>query len=307
MQNPQEVQSAAAALRKALTESGCTFSQPASMRKISCGAAGTAEKAAPPIGLILGTGLSGMADRLAERVAVPYADLPGFPESGVDSHVGAFVCGRFPTACGEDDDVPGRPVLIQQGRCHLYEGRTPAEVCMGVRVMAAMGVKTLVITNAAGALNPTFDAGSVMCMTDFINHTGHSPLVGCNCDHWGQRFPDMSAPFDEELRTLAMETATKMGVRLERGVYIGVRGPEMETPAETRMYRQWGADAVGMSTVLEVIAARHLGMRVLGLSCLTNKNLPDCMTPAPLEEIILVAAQAGKNLGRLIRAMVTKL
>ena len=304
MQNSQEVQSATAALRAALEAASGAFSKPFGARSISCG---SAEKNASPIGLILGTGLSGLADRLAERVAVPYADLPGFPASSVDSHVGAFVWGRFPTACGEDDDVPGRPVLIQQGRCHLYEGRTPAEVCMGVRVMAGMGVRTLIITNAAGALNPTFDAGSIMCMTDFINHTGHSPLVGCNCDQWGQRFPDMSMPFDADLRALAMETSAKMGLRLERGVYIGVRGPEMETPAETRMYRQWGADAVGMSTVLEVIAARHLGMRVLGLSCLSNKNLPDCMTPAPLEEIILVAAQAGKNLGRLIRAMVTKL
>lgn len=303
MQNPQEVQSAAAALRKALEAAPCSFSQVMGMRKIT---GATAEDNSVPVGLVLGTGLSGLADRLAERVAVPYADLPGFPVSGVDSHVGAFVWGRFPSSCGEDD-APGRPVLIQQGRCHLYEGRSPAEVCMGVRVMAAMGVKTLVITNAAGALNPHFDAGSIMCMSDFINHTGHSPLLGCNCEQWGPRFPDMSAPFDADLRTLAMETSARLGLRLERGVYIGVRGPEMETPAETRMYRQWGADAVGMSTVLEVIAARHLGMRVLGLSCISNKNLPDCMTPAPLEEIILVAAQAGKNLGRLIRAMMTKL
>ena len=258
------------------------------------------------MGIVLGTGLSALAEKLQDRVVVPYTDLPGFPASSVEGHAGAFVWGRFAGACGEDDSI-GRYALIQQGRCHLYEGRTPAEVCMGVRVMALMGVKTLVITNAAGGLNPQFDAGGIMCMSDIINHTGHSPLTGINAEEWGPRFPDMCAPLDADLRAMAMETAAKMGLRLERGVYIGVHGPEMETPAETRMYRQWGADAVGMSTVLEIIAARHMGMRVLGLSCLTNKNLPDCMTPAPLEEILAVAAVAGKNLGRLIRAMVTKL
>lgn len=283
MQNPQEVQLAVEALRAALPDS----------------AIGTDA----PLGLILGTGLSDLAAALADDAGgagpcvVPFAQLPGFPLPGVDSHQGAFVLGR----------LGGRPVLAQQGRCHLYEGRSPAEVCMGVRVMAGLGVKTLVITNASGALNPLFEAGDLMCMADQINHTGFSPIMGPNCAAWGERFPDMSAVFDPELRALAQETAEQLGIRLERGVYIGVHGPEMETPAETRMYRQWGADAVGMSTVLEVIAARHLGMRVLGFSCLSNKNLPDCMAPAPLEEIIAVAGRAGAKLGRLLRALVTKL
>lgn len=302
MQNPQDVQRAAEALRKALSAVPAVSASPSG----ACCGQDCASAQAAPLGIILGTGLSGLAEKLLDRVSVAYADLPGFPRSSVEGHAGAFVWGRFPSSCGEDD-APGRQVLIQQGRCHLYEGRSPAEVCTGVRVMAAMGVKTLIITNAAGALNPQFDAGGIMCMTDIINHTGQSPLTGANCDDWGPRFPDMCAPLDADLRGLAMETAGKIGLRLERGVYIGVHGPEMETPAETRMYRQWGADAVGMSTVLETIAARHLGMRVLGLSCLTNKNLPDCMAPAPLEEILAVAARAGKNLGRLIRAMVTKL
>lgn len=283
MQNPQEVQLAVEALRAALPDS--------------------AFGAEAPLGLILGTGLSGLAAALAGDAGgvgpcvAPFAQLPGFPLPGVDSHHGAFVLGR----------LGGRPVLAQQGRCHLYEGRSPAEVCMGVRVMAGLGVKTLVITNAAGALNPLFEAGDLMCMADQINHTGVSPIMGPNCASWGERFPDMSAVFDPELRALAQETAEHLGIRLERGVYIGVHGPEMETPAETRMYRQWGADAVGMSTVLEVIAARHLGMRVLGFSCLSNKNLPDCMAPAPLEEIIAVAGRAGAKLDRLLRALVTKL
>lgn len=285
MQNPQEVQLAVDALRAALP------------------AATSGEK--PLLGLILGTGLSGLAAELltgpaageAPGARVAFASLPGFPLPGVDSHQGAFVLGR----------LHGVPVLAQQGRCHLYEGRSPAEVCMGVRVMAGMGVKTLIITNAAGALNPRFEAGTLMCMADQINHTGVSPLTGPNYAAWGERFPDMSAPFDPALQALALETAGELGVRLERGVYIGVHGPEMESPAETRMYRQWGADAVGMSTVLEVIAARHLGLRALGLSCLSNKNLPDCMTPVPLAEVIAVAARAGENLARLLRALVTKL
>ena len=303
MQNFQDVQRAAAALREAIQAAQGESSLPAEGCRLG---GGDVSNAGAPIGIVLGTGLSGLAERLQDRVVIPYAALPGFPASSVEGHAGAFVWGRFPGACGEDDCI-GRYALIQQGRCHLYEGRTPAEVCTGVRVMAAMGVGTLIITNAAGGLNPQFDAGGIMCMSDIINHTGQSPLTGCNYEEWGPRFPDMCAPLDADLRALALETAARMGLRLERGVYIGVHGPEMETPAETRMYRQWGADAVGMSTVLEIIAARHMGMRVLGLSCLTNKNLPDCMSPAPLEEILAVAAATGKNLGRLIRAMVTKL
>ncbi|WP_022659772.1 purine-nucleoside phosphorylase [Desulfovibrio desulfuricans] len=303
MQNFQDVQRAATALRDAIQAAQGPLALPLGACRLDPKAAPDADA---PVGIVLGTGLSALAEKLQGRVVVPYTDLPGFPASSVEGHAGAFVWGRFDGACGEDDSI-GRYALIQQGRCHLYEGRTPAEVCMGVRVMALMGVKTLVVTNAAGGLNPQFDAGGIMCMSDIINNTGHSPLTGINFEEWGPRFPDMCAPLDAELRAMAMETAAKMGLRLERGVYIGVHGPEMETPAETRMYRQWGADAVGMSTVLEIIAARHMGMRVLGLSCLTNKNLPDCMTPAPLEEILAVAAVAGKNLGRLIRAMVTKL
>ncbi len=286
MQNYEDVQRAAAILRATL-----------GMPHIPCVA---------PLGIVLGTGLSGLADNLADRCVIPYAAIPAFPLASVEGHAGAFVWGRIATQ-GDDGKNSGCLVLLQQGRCHLYEGRSPAEVCMGVRVMAALGVKTLIITNAAGALNPNFTVGDIMCITDIINHTGVSPLTGANCDAWGQRFPDMSAPLDANLRALALETSTLLGIRLERGVYIGVHGPEMETPAETRMYRQWGADAVGMSTVLEIIAARHLGMAVLGLSCLTNKNLPDCMVPTPLDEILAVAKKTGKKLAQLIRTLVTKL
>lgn len=276
MQNSQEVQLVVEALRAALPG-------PALEKE--------------PLGLILGTGLSGLAARLNDACSVPYERLPGFPLSGGDSRGGAFVWGRL--GAGETS----MPVLAQQGRCHLYEGCSPAHVCMGVRVMAGLGVKTLIVTNAAGALNPRFAAGDLMCLADLINHTGASPLTGPNDDGWGERFPDMSTPFDPFLQVLALNTALKLRIRLERGVYIGVHGPEMESPAETRMYRQWGADAVGMSTVLEVIAARHLGLRVLGISCLTNKNLPDCMAPVALEEVIAEAGRAGEKLIRLIEAL----
>ena len=260
MQNWEEVQLAVAALRQRL---------------------GAALPSRPDAAIILGTGLSGLVERMEDTVSVPYADLPGFPVSTVASHAGAFVLGR----------LGGRTVLVQQGRCHLYEGFGPDKVCMGVRVMAGLGADTLILTNAAGALDPQFDAGGLMCISDQINFTGVSPLSGPNHEAWGERF----------------RCALELGSRLERGVYIGVRGPQMESPAETRMFRQWGADAVGMSSVLEVIAARHMGLRVLGISCLTNKNLPDCMRPAPLEEIIAVAGRAGKDLGRLVEAVVTKL
>lgn len=279
MQNLPEVQLAVTALKQKLSAAGRT---------------GRAAK--PRVGMVLGTGLSGLTAAMRDAVSVPYAELPGFPVSTVDSHSGAFVMG----------DVAGTPVLAQQGRCHLYEGYSPAQVCMGVRVMAGLGIGTLVVTNAAGALNPQFDAGSLMLMTDQINFTGTTPLAGPNAAQWGPRFPDMSCIFDPELRSLALESAAMLGIRLERGVYIGVHGPQMESPAETRMYRRWGADAVGMSTVLEVLAARHMGLRVLGISCLSNKNLPDCMAPVPIEEIIAVAGRAGRQLERLLLDMVTK-
>ena len=178
MQNFQDVQRAAIALRQRIEAAQGPTALPLGARKLDIGAAADADADAP-IGIVLGTGLSHLAEKLQDKLVVPYAELPGFPVSSVEGHAGCFVWGRFPGACGEDDCV-GRYALIQQGRCHLYEGRSPAEVCMGVRVMAALGVRQLIITNAAGGLNPQFDAGGIMCMTDIINHTGHSPLTGFN-------------------------------------------------------------------------------------------------------------------------------
>ena len=251
----------------------------------------------PKIGIVLGTGLGNLAHFLTDSATVPYGNLPGFPESTVQSHTGAFVAGR----------LAGVPVLLQQGRCHLYEGWGPAEVCMGVRVMARLGISGLIITNAAGAINPLFDAGSLMIITDHINMTGKSPLTGPNEESWGLRFPDMSRAYDLRFQQLLEKRALELGIRLNKGIYVCVPGPQLETRAETRFYRHIGGDAVGMSTALEVIAARHMGLRTLGISCLTNKNLPDCMAEATIEDIIAAAQGAGEQLERLLTAVMPDL
>ena len=250
----------------------------------------------PKIGIALGTGLGGFVDAVKVTETISYNDITDFPHSTVESHAGQFVFGTLA-------DVP---VVIQQGRNHLYEGYSPAEVSMGVRVMAQLGIETYIATNAAGCLVPQWDAGTLMAITDHINFTGRTPLSGHNVDDWGPRFPDMSQAYDPSLIRCAIEEASRLNIRLERGVYVGVHGPQLETPAETRMYKRLGADAVGMSTVMEVIAARHLGLKVLGISCLTNKNLPDCMEDVPLDEIIRTANKAGANLSALLQAIVSK-
>ncbi len=278
MQNARKVQNAVSGIRKRIGDH-CTGD------------------ATPTLGIILGTGLGGLADAVRVHATVPYADIPDFPRSTVQSHAGQFLFGT----------LGGLPVVLQQGRNHLYEGYQPDDVCMGVRCMAALGARTLIVTNAAGCLNPQWQAGDLMVIADHINTTGRSPLTGENHDAWGLRFPDMSRAYDPALRELAMRSALNIGIRLESGIYAGVCGPQMETPAETRMLRMLGADAVGMSTVMEVIAARHMGLRVLGFSCLTNKNLPDCMEEAPLEQVIAMATRSGTNLARLIENVVAQM
>ena len=244
-----------------------------------------------PVGLILGTGLGDVTGDLEWQL--PFAELPHFPVSSAESHAGFLAA----------TTLSGVPVLVQSGRCHLFEGFSPAEICMGVRVMHGLGVQILVVTNAAGALNPAFEAGRLMLICDQVNLTGVSPLTGINRETWGLRFPDMSEVFDVKLRALAQTTAISLGIALERGVYVGVHGPELETPAETRLYRALGCDAIGMSSVLEIISAKHLGMRILGLSCLTNKNLPDCMAPVTIEDILASSRRAAGDLERLLLAM----
>ena len=245
------------------------------------------------VGLVSGTGLGGLAAALADRKEMAASDIPGFPRSTAPSHAGALVLGH----------IAGRPTLLLSGRLHLFEGHSPRDVAFGVRLLAGLGVRVLALTNAAGALDPHFAAGGLMRVTDHINLTGRNPLVGPNDDGAGPRFPDMSQAYSRRLGEIADAKALELGLRLERGVYAGVLGPCLETPAETRMLRLLGADAVGMSTVTEVIAARHLGLEVLVVSCLTNVNLPDCMAETTLEDVLATAKKAEADLARLMSSI----
>lgn len=249
------------------------------------------------LGLVLGSGLSPVADAITGAVDLPYGEIPGLPRSGVAGHAGFLRHGL----------LSGRPVLALCGRVHLYEGFSAAEVVLPVRVLASLGVRALVLTNAAGALNPRFEAGRLMLITDHINMTGVNPLTGPNVDAWGTRFPDMSRAWSPELIALARRAADRLGLHVERGVYVQVPGPSLETPAETKAYRQMGADAIGMSTVMEAIAARHMGLDILGVSCLTNKNDPDDMAAISHAAVLAAAGRAAEGLARLLAEVVAGL
>ncbi len=248
-------------------------------------------------GIILGSGLGEAITRLDERIEIPYNEIPGLPQSTVKGHSGSLIYGF----------MEGKPILVFSGRFHIYEGYTAAQACTPVRVMGGLGIKRVFITNAAGALNPQYDAGDLMLITDHINFTGHSPLTGPNHNEWGLRFPDMSKVYCKSLRRTAMDAAGDISVRLERGVYVQVSGPNLETPAETRMFRTLGADAVGMSTAIEAIAAVHMGIKVMGIACLTNKNLPDCMDETTHEAVIEQAAKSSGAMSALIREIISRL
>ena len=240
--------------------------------------------------LTLGTGLSELGSQIKEMDRIPYSEIPDFPVSTVQSHEGSLVVGM----------LAGKKVAALAGRFHLYEGYSPWQVTFPVRVLAELGAPVFIFSNAAGGLDPNMQAGRVMLITDHINFTGQNPLTGENIDQWGERFPDMSRVYDPELIDLARQTAANEGMGLYEGVYVGLSGPSMETPAETAMLRGFGADAVGMSTVLEVIAARHHGLRVCAFSAISNVNIPEAMEPAPLELVIENAGKAGRDLSRLI-------
>lgn len=254
-------------------------------------------KEKPDIGLILGTGLGGVAEAMPEKVSIPYAEVPHFPVSTVVSHQGQLVCGRWAE----------KPLMVMQGRFHLYEGYTARQISFPIRVMAALSIRTLIITNAVGGLNPQFRAGDLMLITDHANLTGHNPLTGPNIDEWGPRFPEMTQPYNSKLRDAAIEAALSLGITLHRGVFAGVVGPSLETAAETRFLRTIGCDAVGMSVIMEAITAVHAGLDVLGISVVTNVNLPDNYQPAPLEDIIATAEKAGPRLVRLVEAVLRTL
>ncbi len=245
----------------------------------------------PDILVVLGSGLGAMAEEFNPFASLDYGDVPGFVDSTVAGHAGTLLLCRF----------QGLSLAVMSGRIHLYEGRTPGEVVRNLRVIGLWGAKTAVLTNAAGALNPLFSTGNIMLVTDHINMTGENPLVGENVQEWGPRFPDMSSVYCAELRSLASRAALDAKISLEKGVYMGIKGPSLETPAETKAFRKLGADSIGMSTTLEAIAARHLGMRVMGFSCLTNKNLPDCMAETSHEEILEQASKINRELVNLLK------
>lgn len=249
------------------------------------------------VAVVLGSGLGGFADRFDEPVAVPYADIVGLPSSSVAGHAGQLVFGR----------CAGVDVVAMQGRVHLYEGHSPQQVVFGVRLMHALGATDLVVTNAAGGVDAALPPGSLLCITDHLNLTGVNCLVGPNDAALGPRFPDMGDAYTARLRTLALELAQEQGTTLHEGVYAGVLGPSYETPAEIRMLQTLGASAVGMSTVQEVIAARHLGMRVLGISCITNAAAGLTNEVLKHEDVQRAAQAASAALQRLVAAIVGKL
>jgi purine-nucleoside phosphorylase len=251
----------------------------------------------PHVGIILGTGLGGLADEIDLEASIPYERIPGFPLSTVESHAGRLLLGQ----------LANRPVVAMQGRFHRYEGYGLAEVTFPVRVMHALGVQILIVSNACGGMNPLWSPGDLVLLSDHINLLGDNPLVGPNDERLGPRFPDMSAPYDPELRALARAAALELGITLREGVYVAVPGPNLETRAEYRMLRSMGADVVGMSTVPEVIVAAHAGMRTVGISIITDQCLPDALEPADIGRIIATAGRAEPSLTRLITRLVERL
>lgn len=247
-------------------------------------------KRRPTAGLLTGTGLGACVDAMQVEADIAYSDIPHFPVSTVSGHRGRLLLGR----------LQGRQIAAFQGRFHLYEGYHAREVVFPIRLMQTLGTETLIVTNAAGGLNPAFQPGDIMVVRDHINLTGENPLVGPNEPSWGVRFPDMSRVYDTGLAEQARAAADRQGMPLQSGVYAGLKGPSLETPAEIRFLTTIGADAVGLSTVMEVIAAVHAGMRILGLSVITNVNHPDQPVPATLEEIIATADRAAPRLAGLI-------
>jgi len=248
----------------------------------------------PDLGIILGSGLGALADAAEVDAAVAYAEIPRFPVSTAAGHQGRLVLGR----------LEGKRVAIMQGRIHLYEGYTAQQVAFPVRVLAALGARTLVVTNAAGGIAREFRPGDLMVITDHINFTGTNPLVGPNDDALGPRFPEMSRAYDPALVAAALQAARGEGIPVRQGIYVAVSGPSYETPAELAMMARWGADAVGMSTVPEVIAARHAGVRVVGISAITNAAGGE---PATHEAVLRMAAEMQPRFARLVRRIVRDL
>jgi purine-nucleoside phosphorylase len=243
----------------------------------------------PMIGIILGTGLGGITEKIRVELRVSYDEIPHFPVSTIEGHRGTLVFGT----------LANKRVVAMEGRFHLYEGYTPKEVTFPVRVMSKLGIQYLFISSAAGGLDPEFVPGDLMIVKDHINLTGNNPLIGPNVDALGPRFPDMSEVYDRDLINLAKREAADIDIFPKEGVYVGVLGPSLETPAETRFLRMAGADAVGMSTVSEVIVGIHCGLKILLIVAITNVNIPDAMEKTSLEEVIAAAGKASPRLSLL--------
>lgn len=252
---------------------------------------------APDVAVILGTGLGGLAGEIDVAKAIPYREIPGFPLSTVETHEGRLLLGR----------LGGKPVVAMQGRFHRYEGYSMQEITFPVRAMRALGATTLIVSNACGGMHPLWSPGDLVLIADHVNLLGDNPLVGPNDEARGPRFPDLSRAYDPGLRAIARDVARDLRILLREGVYVAVTGPNLETAAEYRMLRAIGADVVGMSTVPEVIVAVHSGMRVLGLSIITDACLPDALEPADIRKIIATAQRAEPDLTRLIAAVLERL
>jgi purine-nucleoside phosphorylase len=251
----------------------------------------------PEVGIVLGSGLGGLADELDDAVAIPFAELPGWPAATAPGHVGRLLLGR----------LGGRPVVMLQGRFHLYEGNAPGLVGQPVLLFGRLGAKVVVLTNASGGLDPSFGPGTLMVIRDHLNLTGQNPLLGPNADAIGERFPDMTDAWTARLRGRLHAAGAAEGVQLVEGVYLGLTGPNYETPAEVRMYAGLGGHAVGMSTVMECIAARWAGLEVCGVSLVTNAGAGYTGEALAHEEVLAAGAEAGPRLARVIRRFVADL
>ena len=252
--------------------------------------------APPEVAVVLGSGLGDFTEALGDAIGCAYSDVPNWPASAVVGHAGRLVVGT----------IRGRRVAALSGRVHYYEGHDLRTVTFGIRALAALGIRTLILTNAAGGINTDFEPGSLMLIDDHINLLGSNPLVGPNEDRFGPRFPDMSEVYSARLREIAIDASARTGVGLKRGVYVAVHGPSYETPAEIRAFRTLGADAVGMSTVPEAIVARHMGMEVLGISCISNAAAGVLPQPLVHDEVMEVARRVRTQFSTLLEAIIER-
>lgn len=247
-------------------------------------------------GLILGSGLGAFAKNIQNKTVIPYKEIPHFPVSTVEGHAGELIIG----------ELAGKLIVTMSGRFHYYEGYHPWQLVFPVRTMANLGIKNLIVTNAAGGINKTFTPGDLMLIQDHINLMGINPLIGKHCTQWGARFPDMTTAYTPALQTLATKVAAELNINLQKGIYLALSGPSFETPAEIKMLRMFGADAVGMSTVPEVIAARQMGLNILGISCITNMAAGIVGQPITHEEVAEIGAKSQEKFTLLLEGITTQ-